>query len=162
MSVLRDKYNNILVVEHNRHIISLADEIIELGPSAGKQGGQIVFQGTLDDMKRTDSFISQSMNSKIQVNENPLPWNEGFIIEGACANNLKHINVTIPKGVLTAITGVAGSGKSSLMTEAFIPRNPNCIVIDQKQIGTSIRSTPATYVGIMDEIRKIFAKENCA
>ncbi len=120
----------------------------------------VVFAGGSGSGK--SSFISQSMNSKIQVNENPLPWNEGFIIEGACANNLKHINVTIPKGVLTAITGVAGSGKSSLMTEAFIPRNPNCIVIDQKQIGTSIRSTPATYVGIMDEIRKIFAKENCA
>ena len=118
----------------------------------------VVFAGVSGSGK--SSFISQSMNSKIQVNENPLPWNEGFIIEGACANNLKHINVTIPKGVLTAITGVAGSGKSSLMTEAFIPRNPNCIVIDQKQIGTSIRSTPATYVGIMDEIRKIFAKEN--
>ena len=120
----------------------------------------VVFAGGSGSGK--SSFISQSMNSKIQVNENPLPWNEGFIIEGACANNLKHINVTIPKGVLTAITGVAGSGKSSLMTEAFIPRNPNRIVIDQKQIGTSIRSTPATYVGIMDEIRKIFAKENCA
>lgn len=120
----------------------------------------VVFAGVSGSGK--SSFISQSMNSKIQVNENPLPWNEGFIIEGACANNLKHINVTIPKGVLTAITGVAGSGKSSLMTEAFIPRNPNCIVIDQKQIGTSIRSIPATYVGIMDEIRKIFAKENCA
>lgn len=120
----------------------------------------VVFAGVSGSGK--SSFISQSMNSKIQVNENPLPWNEGFIIEGACANNLKHINVTIPKGVLTAITGVAGSGKSSLMTEAFIPHNPNCIVIDQKQIGTSIRSTPATYVGIMDEIRKIFAKENCA
>lgn len=120
----------------------------------------VVFAGVSGSGK--SSFISQSMNSKIQVNENPLPWNEGFIIEGACANNLKHINVTIPKGVLTAITGVAGSGKSSLVTEAFIPRNPNCIVIDQKQIGTSIRSTPATYVGIMDEIRKIFAKENCA
>lgn len=120
----------------------------------------VVFAGGSGSGK--SSFISQSMNSKIQVNENPLPWNEGFIIEGACANNLKHINVTIPKGVLTAITGVAGSGKSSLVTEAFIPRNPNCIVIDQKQIGTSIRSTPATYVGIMDEIRKIFAKENCA
>lgn len=120
----------------------------------------VVFAGGSGSGK--SSFISQSMNSKIQVNENPLPWNEGFIIEGACANSLKHINVTIPKGVLTAITGVAGSGKSSLMTEAFIPRNPNCIVIDQKQIGTSIRSTPATYVGIMDEIRKIFAKENCA
>ena len=120
----------------------------------------VVFAGVSGSGK--SSFISQSMNSKIQVNENPLPWNEGFIIEGACANNLKHINVTIPKGVLTAITGVAGSGKSSLMTEAFIPRNPNCIVIDQKKIGTSIRSTPATYVGIMDEIRKIFAKENCA
>ena len=120
----------------------------------------VVFAGVSGSGK--SSFISQSMNSKIQVNENPLPWNEGFIIEGACANNLKHINVTIPKGVLTAITGVAGSGKSSLMTKAFIPRNPNCIVIDQKQIGTSIRSTPATYVGIMDEIRKIFAKENCA
>ncbi len=120
----------------------------------------VVFAGVSGSGK--SSFISQSMNSKIQVNENPLPWNEGFIIEGACANNLKHINVTIPKGVLTAITGMAGSGKSSLMTEAFIPRNPNCIVIDQKQIGTSIRSTPATYVGIMDEIRKIFAKENCA
>lgn len=120
----------------------------------------VVFAGVSGSGK--SSFISQSMNSKIQVNENPLPWNEGFIIEGACANNLKHINVTIPKGVLTAITGVAGSGKSSLMTEAVIPRNLNCIVIDQKQIGTSIRSTPATYVGIMDEIRKIFAKENCA
>ena len=120
----------------------------------------VVFAGGSGSGK--SSFISQSMNSKIQVNENPLPWNEGFIIEGACANNLKHINVTIPKGVLTAITGVAGSGKSSLMTEAFIPRNPNRIVIDQKQIGTSIRSTPATYVGIMDEIRKRFAKENCA
>ena len=120
----------------------------------------VVFAGVSGSGK--SSFISQSMNSKIQVNENPLPWNEGFIIEGACANNLKHINVTIPKGVLTAITGVAGSGKSSLVTEAFIPRNPNRIVIDQKQIGTSIRSTPATYVGIMDEIRKIFAKENCA
>ena len=120
----------------------------------------VVFAGGSGSGK--SSFISQSMNSKIQVNENPLPWNEGFIIEGACANNLKHINVTIPKGVLTAITGVAGSGKSSLVTEAFIPRNPNRIVIDQKQIGTSIRSTPATYVGIMDEIRKIFAKENCA
>lgn len=117
----------------------------------------VVFAGVSGSGK--SSFISESMNSKIQVNENPLPWNEGFIIEGACANNLKHINVTIPKGVLTAM---AGSGKSSLMTEAFIPRNPNCIVIDQKQIGTSIRSTPATYVGIMDEIRKIFAKENCA
>ena len=86
----------------------------------------VVFAGVSGSGK--SSFISQSMNSKIQVNENPLPWNEGFIIEGACANNLKHINVTIPKGVLTAITGVAGSGKSSLMTEAFIPRNPNCIV----------------------------------
>lgn len=82
----------------------------------------VVFAGVSGSGK--SSFISQSMNSKIQVNENPLPWNEGFIIEGACANNLKHINVTIPKGVLTAITGVAGSGKSSLMTEAVIPRNP--------------------------------------
>ena len=89
-----------------------------------------------------------------------MPWYEGYPLQDACCHNLKHLSLTIPKGILTAVTGVAGSGKSSLMRCAFPQAYPEAIVIDQKPIGTSIRSTPATYTGVMDEIRKLFAKEN--
>lgn len=157
---LRDKFNNVLVVEHSRQMFALADHIIELGPEAGSNGGRIVFQGSREELCKADTLTAEALRKKIRINTMPLAWSEGFPIQDAHCHNLKHINVTIPKGILTAVTGVAGSGKSSLMRYEFPQRYPDAIVIDQKPIGTSIRSTPATYTGVMDEIRKLFAKEN--
>ena len=157
---LRDQNNSVLVVEHNRQMISLADHIIELGPLAGTRGGEIVYEGDLDGLRQTNTITAQTMKQKIEINLTPLPWIEGFEIKDAHCHNLKHIDVTIPKGILTAVTGVAGSGKSSLVCHEFVKRYPETIVIDQKPIGISSRSTPATYTGVMDEIRKLFAKEN--
>ena len=157
---LRDKHNNVLVVEHSRQMFDLADHIIELGPKAGSQGGEVVFEGSLSDLKTADTLTAEALRKRIVINEKPLLWHEGFDIRDAHCHNLKHVNVTIPKGILTAVTGVAGSGKSSLMRYAFLEQFPDAIVIDQKPIGTSIRSTPATYTGVMDEIRKVFAKAN--
>ncbi|MBR4098780.1 MAG: excinuclease ABC subunit UvrA [Clostridium sp.] len=157
---LRDKHNTVIVVEHSRHMIELADHIIEMGPLAGDNGGQVVFEGTVDQLRQGDSLTARALQEKIFVNSSPRPWQEGFSIENANLHNLKNVSVTIPKGVLTAVTGVAGSGKSTLICHEFVRRWPDAIVIDQKAIGTSSRSTPATYTGVMDEIRKLFAKEN--
>ena len=160
LCALRDKHNNVLVVEHSRQMFSLADHIIELGPEAGSKGGNIVFAGSLADLRQADTLTARAFRQKVRINDQPLPWSEGFAITDAHCHNLKHVNVVIPRGILTAVTGVAGSGKSSLMRYEFPQRYPDAIVIDQKPIGTSIRSTPATYTGVMDEIRKIFAKAN--
>ena len=157
---LRDKHNNVLVVEHSRQMIGLADHIIEMGPGAGSRGGTVVFQGSLEDLSKADTLTAKAVNEKIRLNREPLSWSESFPIRDAHCHNLKHVDVDLPKGVLTAVTGVAGSGKSSLMRYEFPRVYPDAIVIDQKPIGTSIRSTPATYTGVMDEIRKVFAKEN--
>ena len=157
---LRDKHNNVLVVEHSRQMLSLADHIIEMGLGAGTNGGNVVFEGSLEELEKADTLTAEAFHKKVVVNKKPLPWNEGFEVKDAHCHNLKHIDVTIPKGILTAVTGVAGSGKSSLMRYEFPKRYPDAIIIDQKPIGTSIRSTPATYTGVMDEIRKVFAKEN--
>lgn len=157
---LRDKHNNVLVVEHSRQMISLADRIIEMGPDAGTGGGTVVFEGDLSELQAANTLTAEAMRKKIRANTDPLPWTDCFEIRDAHAHNLKHINVKIPKGVLTAICGVAGSGKSSLARYELDAQYPDAIVIDQKPIGTSIRSTPATYTGVIDEIRKIFAKEH--
>ena len=157
---LRDNHNTVLVVEHSRQMIELADHIIEMGPQAGAKGGEVVFQGTVEQLKRTDTLTAACMREKIALNTNPLPWTQSFVLEHVSRNNLKDVSVEIPKGILTAVTGVAGSGKSSLIRQEFAQRYPECIVIDQKPIGTSARSTPATYTGVMDDIRKLFAKKN--
>ena len=157
---LRERHNNVLVVEHSRQMIALADHVIELGPGAGTAGGEVVFAGTLSELQKADTPTAQAMAHKIALNRAPLPFSESYPIRGACCHNLRHVNVDIPKAVLTAVTGVAGSGKSSLMRYEFPKMYPGAIVIDQKPIGTSIRSTPATYTGVMDEIRRVFAKEN--
>ena len=157
---LRDKKNNVLVVEHSKQVLSLADHIIELGPEAGSRGGEIVYEGTLDGLIKANTKTAEAMRQAIKINNNALPWTEGYEIRDAHCHNLKHINTVIPKGVLTAVTGVAGSGKSSLACVDFVKQHPEAIVIDQKPIGTSIRSTPATYTGVMDEIRKLFAKKS--
>ena len=157
---LRDNHNTVLVVEHSRQIIELADHVVEMGPLADAQGGQVIFQGTVEQLKQTDTLTAACMREKIALNTHPLPWTQSFVLEHVSRNNLKDVSVEIPKGILTAVTGVAGSGKSSLIRQEFVDRYPDCIVIDQKPIGTSARSTPATYTGVMDDIRKLFAKEN--
>lgn len=157
---LRDKHNNILVVEHSRQMLALADHVIELGPEAGTHGGEITFEGSYRDLLEAGTVTAQTLRRRIVLNTNPLPWTDGFAIHDAHSHNLKNVNVTIPRGVLTAITGVAGSGKSSLACHELVKRYPDAIVIDQKPIGTSIRSTPATYTGVMDEVRSLFAEAN--
>lgn len=157
---LRDHHNTVLVVEHSAAMLELADHVIELGPLAGARGGELVYQGSVDGLKTSGTLTGVSLQDKIAVNTNPLPWNEGFAVEHATLHNLKDISVTIPKGVLTAVSGVAGSGKSTLICQEFISRCPDAIVIDQKPIGVSSRSTPATYTGASDDIRRLFAKEN--
>ena len=121
---LRDSHNNVLVVEHSRQMMALADHIIELGPLAGTRGGEIVYQGDLEGLRHADTITAQAMRQKIKINPAPLPWTVGFEIKDAHCHNLKHIDVVIPKGVLTAVTGVAGSGKSSLVCHEFVKRCP--------------------------------------
>ena len=160
LTQMRDNHNTVLVVEHNRDMIQLADQVIELGPLAGREGGEIVFQGTVEQLRQADTPTARSLRETIPANPAPRPWTESYPIEHAKLHNLKDVTVEIPKGVLTAVSGMAGSGKSSLIRHEFAQQYPEAIVIDQKPIGVSSRSTPATYTGAMDEIRKIFAKAN--
>lgn len=156
---LKNAGNSVFVVEHNRQMISLADHVIEMGEGAGVNGGNIIFQGTLGELKNAATKTALTLSEKIAINKNPRPFSETFDLKDLHSHNLKHNDVKIPKGILTAICGVAGSGKSSVMQE-FIKAYPGSVWINQKPIGTSIRSTPATYTGVADEIRKLFAKEN--
>lgn len=157
---LRDAHNNVLVVEHSKQIMKIADEIIDIGPLAGTNGGKIVYQGSVQNISSVSTPTSEAINSEVAINQQPLKWTKGFEIKDATKNNLKHLNITIPQNILTTVSGVAGSGKTSLIRGVFAEQYPGSIIIDQSPIGTSIRSTPATYTGIMDEIRKLFSKAN--
>ena len=156
---LRNNHNNVFVVEHSKQMINLADYMIELGPGACINGGEIIYEGELNNIDDLNTPTINTLKETFKINENTLNWGESFKIENANLNNLKDVSVEIPKGALTAITGVAGSGKSSLC-KVFEEKYPDSIMINQKPIGTSVRSNATTYIGIMDEIRKIFAKEN--
>lgn len=157
---LRDRHNTVLVVEHSQDIIGLADQVVELGPLAGSEGGQVVYQGSAEALRKADTVTAQALRATVTVNPAPRPWQESYRVEHATLHNLKDLSVTFPKGVLTAVCGVAGSGKSSLVCQELVRRFPEAVVIDQRPIAVSSRSTPATYTGIMDEIRRLFAKEN--
>lgn len=157
---LRDRGNNILVVEHDKDIIRIADEIVDLGPLAGKNGGRVVFQGSFTDLLEQETMTAQWLRKKIPVKGQVRLASEFILVTDAKLHNLQHLTVKIPKHVLTAVTGVAGSGKSSLVCGELLRQHPDVIHISQAPIGTTSRSTPATYVGIMDEIRALFAKAN--
>jgi excinuclease UvrABC ATPase subunit len=157
---LRDKGNTVIVVEHDPDVIKVADHIVDVGPLAGTHGGTIVYEGSFDGLLRAESITGRHMQHGMQLKDTFRPPTGRLAIRNAKVNNLRNLNVEIPTGVLTVVTGVAGSGKSSLINETLLRQHPDAIVIDQSEVGANSRSTPATYTGIMDEIRKDFAKAN--
>lgn len=157
---LRDAGNTLLVVEHDPDIIKIADHIIDMGPKAGNLGGEVVFQGSFEALKQSQSLTGQMLREGASPKKQYRKASEYFYIENACHNNLKNVSVSIPKNIFTCITGVAGSGKSSLIHQAFLNAYPEAIVIDQSPVGKSTRSNPATYVGVFDDVRKQFATAN--
>lgn len=156
MTSLKAQHNSVIVIEHDVSIIKVADEIIEMGPGAGVAGGEVVYQGTLAGLKNTPTAIA--LNRKLNINKNPRGIKDYFTIQGASNHNLKNVTVQIPKNVFVSVCGVSGSGKSSLMLEAFTKKYPEAITVGQGSIGISSRSTLATYMGIMDDIRSLFSK----
>ena len=157
---LRDKGNTVLVVEHDPDVIKIADHIVDVGPHAGTQGGTIVYEGDFAHLLHADTLTGKHMNQRMPLKDSVRPAKGKLIIKNARVNNLQNVSVDIPTGVLTVVTGVAGSGKSSLIHQVFLRQHPDAVVIDQSAVGTSTRSNPATYTGIMDDIRKAFAKAN--
>ena len=157
---LRDKGNTVIVVEHDPDVIKVADHIIDVGPYAGSKGGEIVFEGDFEALLKADTLTGRFLNRSLALKENFRTPTGKLTVVDANVNNLHNVSVDIPSGVLTVVTGVAGSGKSSLINHAFLKQHPGAIVIDQSAVGTSTRSNPATYTGIMDDLRKAFAAAN--
>ena len=158
---LRDKGNTVLVVEHDKDIISIADEVIDIGPLAGKNGGQVLFQGSYENLLISGTKTGDALSTEIKIKEK-VRTPKGFLeVRGATVHNLKNVDVDIPLGILTVVTGVAGSGKSSLIRDVFAKQyEEQVVLIDHSAITATGRSTVCTFLGFFDEIRKVFAKEN--
>ena len=157
---LRDKGNTVLVVEHDPDVISIADHIVDVGPHAGSYGGTIVYEGNFAELLHANTLTGRHMKQGMPLKDSFRKPTGKLAITNARVNNLQNVNVDIPTGVLTVVTGVAGSGKSSLIHQVFLRQHSDAVVIDQSAVGTSTRSNPATYTGIMDDIRKAFATAN--
>lgn len=157
---LREKGNTVLIVEHDKDVIQIGDEIIDIGPEAGAKGGTVCFQGSYDALLDSGTLTGMYLKHHFQLNRNPRNAKKHFPIRNTNLHNLKNVNVDIPLGVFTAITGVAGSGKSTLISRVFSESCPGVVRVDQGPITATNRSTPASYLGFMDEIRNLFAKEN--
>ncbi|WP_432007056.1 ATP-binding cassette domain-containing protein [Streptomyces parvus] len=156
---LRDKGNTVLVVEHKPEAIAIADHVVDLGPGAGTAGGTVCFEGTLEGLRASDTVTGRHLDDRAVLKDEVRKPTGALEIRGATAHNLQDVDVDIPLGVLTVITGVAGSGKSSLV-HGSIPAGENVISVDQSPIKGSRRSNPATYTGLLEPIRKAFAKAN--
>ncbi|GAC1562165.1 MAG: excinuclease ABC subunit UvrA [Ktedonobacteraceae bacterium] len=157
---LRDQGNTVIVVEHDPDVIKAADHIVDVGPLAGINGGQVVFEGTYPELLKAKTLTGEHLKDQTPIKQVFRKPSSKLTVEDAHANNLQHVTVDIPTGVFTVITGVSGSGKSSLIHQVFLKQHPDAIVVDHSAVGTSSRSNPATYIGIMDVIRKAFAKAN--
>ncbi|HET6830224.1 MAG TPA: excinuclease ABC subunit UvrA [Solirubrobacterales bacterium] len=156
---LRDKGNTVLVVEHKPEAIAIADHVVDLGPRAGADGGEVVFEGTVDGLRATDTVTGQHLDDRATLKPSVRTSAEGLEVRGADTNNLQDVDVDIPLGVLVVVTGVAGSGKSSLIGGSVSGRE-GVVTVDQAAIRGSRRSNPATYTKLLDPIRKAFAKAN--
>ncbi|HEY8890544.1 MAG TPA: excinuclease ABC subunit UvrA [Clostridium sp.] len=157
---LRDKGNTVIVVEHDPDVIKIADYVVDVGPYAGSKGGNIVFEGSYDELLTSGTLTGNALKKSLSIKKVARKHNGYLEVNNCNANNLKNISVKVPKGVLTVITGVAGSGKSTLMKQEFLKQNKDVILIDQSAVSANSRSSLATYGGIMDNIRKVFAKAN--
>ncbi|MGW0815688.1 ATP-binding cassette domain-containing protein [Streptomyces viridiviolaceus] len=156
---LRDKGNTVLVVEHKPEAIAIADHVVDLGPGAGTAGGTVCFEGTVEGLRASGTVTGRHLDDRAALKETVRKPTGTLEIRGATANNLRDVDVDVPLGVLTVVTGVAGSGKSSLI-HGSIPAAEGVVSIDQTAIRGSRRSNPATYTGLLDPIRKAFAKAN--
>ncbi|MDW8800342.1 excinuclease ABC subunit UvrA [Clostridium sp. A1-XYC3] len=162
LKLLRDKGNTVLIVEHDPDVIKIADHVIDMGPKAGKKGGNIMYQGAVEGLLKADTLTGKFLNRRTTLKESTREAKGWISIKNASLHNLKEVSVDIPIGVMTVITGVAGSGKSTLINGIFKKHYPEAIFIDQGAIQGSKRSNIATFTGIFDVIRKLFAKENSA
>ena len=156
---LRDKGNTVLVVEHKPQTIAIADHVIDLGPRAGTAGGEVVFEGTVDGLRASGTLTGRHLSDRAALKSSVRKPSGVMKVRGARTNNLKNVNVDIPLGVLVVVTGVAGSGKSSLIDGSVSGRD-EVVTVDQTAIRGSRRSNPATYTGLLDPIRNAFAKAN--
>lgn len=158
---LRDKGNTVLVVEHDKDIISIADEVIDIGPLAGRNCGNILFQESYENLLLSNTITGKALSSEIKVKDKVRIPKSFLKVQNASIHNLKNVNVEIPLGVLTVVTGVAGSGKTSLIKDVFAKQySDQVVLIDQSAITATGRSTVCTFLGFFDEIRKVFAKAN--
>ena len=156
---LRDKGNTVLVVEHKPETIAIGDHVVDLGPGAGSAGGEICFEGTIEGLKASGTRTGAHLDDRAALKDSVRSATGAIEIRGASANNLQNVDVDIPTGILTVVTGVAGSGKSSLI-HGSVSKREGVVAIDQGAIKGSRRSNPATYTGMLEPIRKAFAKAN--
>ena len=159
---LRDKGNSVLVVEHDPAVIRSADYAVDIGPRAGSRGGEVVYAGPTDGLLRSSGITGEYLNRRPAAGGPRKGWTNSIEIRNATLHNLKNISTRIPRGVLTCVTGVAGSGKSSLIHGVFLEQNRDAICIDQSPVGRSSRSNPATYIGFFDLVRREFAHATAA
>jgi len=156
---LRDKGNTVLIVEHDPETIEIADHVVDLGPGAGTAGGEVVFEGTVKELRSSGTLTGKHLDDRAALKPEFRTSTESLAIRNANAHNLQAVDVDIPLGVLVVVTGVAGSGKSSLLHDS-IPNGSDVVSVDQTPIRGSRRSNPATYTGMLEPIRKAFAKAN--
>lgn len=155
---LRDKGNTVLVVEHDPDVIAIADHVVDMGPGAGKDGGKVVYQGDVAGLRQADTLTGRCIRRPTPVKHEPRAATGQITLHGLSLHNLHDVSVSLPKGALTVVAGVAGSGKSTLVNR-LLPRHcPQAILIDQKGLGGTRRSSVASYIGVMDGIRAGFAK----
>ncbi|GHJ22957.1 thiamine ABC transporter permease [Streptomyces albus] len=160
LRALRDKGNTVLVVEHAREVIALADHVIDMGPGAGGDGGEVVFEGTVEELAASGTVTGERFRSRtgLKPAARRRPPTGKLAVRNASLHNLRNVSVDFPTGVLTVVTGVAGSGKSTLVTRMLAAACPRAAVLDQSAAGISSRSTPATYTDIWDPVRRMYAR----
>jgi excinuclease ABC A subunit len=159
LAQLRDKGNTVLVVEHKPESIAIADHVVDLGPGAGTEGGEVVFEGTVEGLRASGTVTGRHLDDRASLKPSVRPPSGALEVRGAATNNLQDVDVDIPLGLLVVVTGVAGAGKSSLI-HGSVSGQDGIVSVDQTPIRGSRRSNPATYTGVLDPIRKAFAKAN--